>query len=199
MPSPVSPTSLRTAQGRTVSSSTATSLCHRVQCPEGSLLQQQLSSPFSMWGLRGIHVPGHVHLSQCHWHLGEAHRHPASFGLNLIPPLSRRRGPGVPTSSPRSWPCQLRGDGPPGRDVTSCNVRSPQWWHWLCPLPHRAKGMWLDTCSCASPAPAVPLSCPRTMEFGTHTGVARATIPIPWKQTVVASLARTDPIVPTAC
>lgn len=59
--------------------------------------------------------------------------------------------------------------------------------------------MWLDACSCTSPAPVMLLSCPRTRGFSTHTGVPRATIPIPWPQTAVASLAHTDPIVPTAC
>lgn len=43
------------------------------------------------------------------------------------PILSHRRGPGVPTSPPMSWPCQLKDGGPPGGDVTSCHVRSPRW------------------------------------------------------------------------
>lgn len=67
-----------------------------------------------------------------------------------------------------------------------------------CPLPCHVKRMWADSCSSASPAPAVPLSCPRTGGASARTGLPGATVSIPGLQTAVASLARWDPVLPTA-
>lgn len=125
LPSPESPISPRAAQGRAISRSMVASPCHPGPVPGGVPAAAAALQPLFNVGAQGKpypqpypSVPVSLVLRQSFF---QVQPHPCH-------PLSCRRGAIVPTSPPRSCPCQVKGDGPPGRDVTSCHVQSPCWW-----------------------------------------------------------------------
>lgn len=128
--------------------------------PEGSLPQQQLSSPFLTRGLRGRRVPRR--LSQCHWHSG-------GLPVLLLPLGSTSFIPSpVPQERPRL---------PAGRSSKVLAVSAEGWWpcrqgcHLLtCPQPQ----LVALTVSFASPCQGI-VACPLQL---CQPGSCSASVPL---------------------
>lgn len=150
---------------------------------EQGSLPQQLSGPFSAWGLRGSRVPFHVRLSQSS---------PLCCFLRAQPlpshPLSRRRGLGGLRQPATVLPTLAKGQGAPRWGRHLHRVQSPGRWPWLCPLPRRSEWMRLEPCGSSGSS----LSCPRRER-------PAPALPSPGPPRAVASVAGRDPVLPAAC